>query len=112
MSTDLTMIAHQRFRTIYHEHLDSLVFWASGNIPDSGLNLVKCEDGRWFVKVDHGDDYDGIDGIFRPNLSEFTEPHFHDDELSARAFAYNCIRKFHVDLKAFDFDAYYLESLD
>ncbi len=38
------------FNTIGHEHLDDLVSWATGENPDTGLILVECKDGRWFIE--------------------------------------------------------------
>lgn len=98
---------HELYKTVGHEHLDALVYWALGDFPDSGINLVECEDGKWFVKVDHGDDYDHIDGVARPNVSPFTEPTFFSTEDEARKFAYKCIRKVHPELKEVDLDTYY-----
>ncbi len=100
---------HELYKTIYHEHLDSLVYWALGDFPDSGINLVECEDGRWFVKVDHGDDYDHIEGIARPNVSPSTEPFFCPTEEEARKFAYECIRRVHPSLDGVDLNANYSE---
>ncbi|OLF81967.1 hypothetical protein AWH63_10535 [Marinobacter sp. C18] len=101
---------HELYNTVGHEHLDALVYWALGDFPDSGINLVECENGKWFVKVDHGDDYDHLEGIARPNVSPLTEPTFFSTEDAAREFAYKCIRMVHPELIEVDFDAYYSDD--
>lgn len=110
MGNGATPNTQEMYQTIYHEHLDALVYWALGDFPDSGINLVESEDGRWFVKVDHGDDYDDIEGIARPNVSPFTEPFFYPTEEGAREFAYRCIRQVHPSLERVDLDAYYRDD--
>ncbi|MDR9836925.1 MULTISPECIES: hypothetical protein [Herbaspirillum] len=67
---------HAMYGTIGHQHLDALVYWATGDFPDAGLNLVECRDGRWFVEVDHGDRYNSMEGISKPNLSPYVQPQF------------------------------------
>ncbi|MGH8376795.1 MAG: hypothetical protein ACRER6_16210, partial [Pseudomonas sp.] len=62
---------HALYRTVGHHHLDSLVYWATGDFPDAGLNLVECEDGRWFVEVDHGIKFDGTAGLSSPNIAPY-----------------------------------------
>lgn len=89
---------HAMYRTISHVHLDSLVNWALKDFPDAGLNLVECEDGRWFVEVDHGVLYDGMAGVSCPNVSPYVAPQFHVDEKAARVFAIECIKKAHPEL--------------
>jgi len=46
MSNSEVVDTHKVYDTINHEHLDSLVSWATGEFPDAGLNLVECADGR------------------------------------------------------------------
>ena len=89
---------HTMYRTIGHQHLDSLVYWASGDFPDAGLNLVECQDGRWFVEVDHGCRFDGIDGISRPNMIPYVEPRFFDSEQEVREFAIACLKQAHPEI--------------
>lgn len=43
---------HRMYDTVGHEHLDGLVNWAIGEFPDTGLLLIECRDGRWFVEVE------------------------------------------------------------
>lgn len=98
---------HVMYNTREHEHLDSLVFWATGEFPSAGLNLVGCADGRWFVEVDHGEDFNHIDGASRPNVTPYTEPTFYGDEEAARKFAYQCIKTTYPALSDRDLDEYY-----
>ncbi|WP_413460698.1 hypothetical protein [Herbaspirillum huttiense] len=88
---------HAMYGTIEHQHLDALVCWATGDFPDAGLNLVGCRDGRWFVEVDHGDRYDSMEGISKPNLSPYVQPRFFSSEQAAREFAISCIKRAHPE---------------
>lgn len=89
---------HAMYQTIGHQHLDSLVYWATGEFPDAGLNLVECQDGRWFVEVDHGNRFNQIDGISRPNIAPYVEPQFFGSEQEARVFAIACIKQAHTEV--------------
>ena len=110
MDSRATPNTHELYKTVGHIHLDNLVYWALGDFPDSEINLIECEDGRWFVKVDFGVDYDHIEGIDRPNVSPFTEPTFFQTEEEARTFAYECIRMVHPSLNGVDLDVYYSDD--
>lgn len=101
---------HLMYETIRHEHLDGLVNWARGEFPDAGLSLVGCADGRWFVEVDHGTDFDGLDGVSKPNISPFVPPQFFVTMLEAREFAYSCIKTIYPDLKDKDLSEYYSDD--
>jgi len=98
---------HVMYDTNAHEHLDGVVNWATKNYPTSALNLVGCRDGRWFVEVDFGIDYDTIDGISKPHIVPYVEPRFFGDDDSAREFAFIVIRQVHPQLVDLDLDAYY-----
>ncbi|EPW5429267.1 hypothetical protein ACWM3R_001402 [Vibrio cholerae] len=103
---------HVMYQTIYHEHLDSVVFWAMGagidvDFPESGINLVKCMSGKWFVEVDHGNCFDNLDGLSKPEIAPFIEPTFFNSEDEARDFAYECIKSVYPDLKNKDLNGYY-----
>ncbi|CAK7035674.1 MAG: hypothetical protein BACC_04479 [Bacteroides sp.] len=96
MSDGVAVNTHSMYRTVRHIHLDSFVYWVLGEFPDEGLNLVECQDGRWFVEVDSGSGstrFDRMPGVSCPNVSPFVEPVFHADEASAMTFALECIRK-------------------
>jgi hypothetical protein len=103
---------HSMYKTIHHEHMDGLVYWARGEFPDAGLNLVECADGRWFVEVDHGTDFDGVDGVSKPNVAPFVQPRFFIAEIDAREFAYSCIKMVYPDLKDKDLSEYYSDDDD
>jgi len=103
---------HAMYETINHEHLDGLVFWASGEFPDAGLNLVECADGRWFVEVDHGVAFDHIVGVSKPNVAPFIEPAFFHSEVEAREFAFTCIKEVYPELSNKDLSEYYSDDAD
>lgn len=89
---------HAMYRTISHDHLDTFVNWVLGEFPDAGLMLVECQDGRWFVEVDHGIRFDGMPGVSCPNATPYVEPTFFGDESAATAFALECIKQAHPEL--------------
>jgi hypothetical protein len=98
---------HVMFNTVGHQHLDSLVYWATGDFPGEGLNLVECADGRWFVEVDHGEGFNAFEGVSRPNVAPYAEPRFFADEMGARAFAIECIQKRYPDLQKRDLNEWF-----
>ena len=100
---------HAIYRTISHRHLDGFVNWVMKEFPDAGLNLVECEDGRWFVEVDHGIRYDGLAGLSRPNVEPYVAPHFHSSEQAALSFALACIKQAHPELADRDLPALFAE---
>lgn len=111
MGSGKVVNTHDLYKTVNHEHLDGLVCWANnGDYPSSGLNLVECESGCWFVEVDHGTDFDNIDGVSKPDIAPFVEPIFFDDEETARNFAYSCIKTIHPELKDRDLNEYYVND--
>jgi len=67
---------HEIYNTINHEHLDSLVNWARGEFPSSGLVVVECANGKWFVEVEFGHEFDQFDRISKPEVVPFVEPAF------------------------------------
>lgn len=81
-----------------HQHLDSLVYWASGEFPDSGINIVSLVDGRYFLSVDFGDDYHRFSNIFRHDLHPYQAPQFFDSKEAVQSYAIACIKKVHPDL--------------
>ena len=101
---------HLMYDTIHHEHLDVLVFWATGDFPEAGLSLAECADGRWFVEVDHGVEFDELDGVSRPNIKPFVEPQFFSDEIGARDFAVSCIKLVYPELEDRDLSEYFSDD--
>lgn len=98
---------HRMYDTVGHEHLDGLVNWAIGEFPDTGLLLIECRDGRWFVEVEYGDDYDAIAGVSKPNVAPYVEPQFFSSEDDARQFAFTCIKQVYPTLAGRDLAEYY-----
>lgn len=99
MSTAEKLNSHALYGTVGHLHLDSLTHWATGEYPDSGLMLVECADGRWFVEVDFGDRFDAMEGVSRPYITPDVAPVFFKDETAARNFSMECLKLGHPDLK-------------
>lgn len=89
---------HEIYNTINHEHLDSLVNWARGEFPTSGLVVVEYANGKWFVEVDYGHEFDQCEGISKPEVVPFVEPVFFETEEAARGCAHECIRKVYPEL--------------
>lgn len=89
---------HIKYNTIGHEHLDDLVSWVTGEYPDSGLILVECSNGRWFVEVDYGHDFDSLLGISNPKCITYVEPSFYSSRSDALEFALALINKVYPDL--------------
>lgn len=84
---------HLKFHTISHEHLDDLVNWSTGEYPDSGLNLVECEDGRWFIEQDYGHAFDSFIGISKPKSEPYLEPNFYLSRDDALIIALDLIKQ-------------------
>ncbi|MGL1337428.1 hypothetical protein ACSTJQ_12665 [Vibrio parahaemolyticus] len=98
---------HQLYDTNYHDHLDSMVMWATGIYPDSGLMVVGTSDHRWFVEVDFGTDFDNCDGISRPHIAPYQEPTFFKSECEARNFAIEQIRVTDNTFEVLDLHGYF-----
>lgn len=98
---------HLKYKTESHEHLNALVTWALGEYPNSGLLLIGCEDGRFFIELEHGEDYNDIDEISKPFVVPYIEPKFFNIESEALDFAIMIIKKIHPSLKDFDLKKYY-----
>jgi hypothetical protein len=101
---------HLLYSTIGHEHLDGLVSWARQDYPDSALMLVECEDGRWFIEVEFGSQYNGIEGVSRPDVGPYTPPNFYASEDEALAFAIGCIKQIHPELASRNLLEYYADE--
>lgn len=78
--------------------MDCVVGWARGEYPDSGLLLVECMVGRWFVEVEFGDDFNHLAGVSKPDMAPYVPPEFFDDELAARDFAFRCMKAIYPDI--------------
>lgn len=74
---------HQMFKTINHEHLDSLIYFVIGDYPKSGLILVECKDGCWFIEQEYGNEFDAISGIWKPTSECYIEPNFYSNREEA-----------------------------
>lgn len=110
MGTGIAANTHRMYDTIGHEHLDSLVNWATGDFPNAGLSVVECADGRWFVEVDHGSAFDTLEGVSRPNVAPYAEPRFFGDEDAAKDFALECIKTIYPVLRDRDLREYWAED--
>ncbi len=86
---------HLMFETITHEHLDNLVNWATGEYPDSGLILVECKDGRWFIEQEYGHAFDSFSGISSPKIEPYLEPNFYSCRDDALDVALELIKRVH-----------------
>lgn len=100
------------YDAVSHEHLDSLVYWATGEFPDASLCLVECADGRWFIEVDHGVAFDHIQGVSRPKVTPFIEPAFFSSGVYAREFAFTCIKGVYPIQSDKDLSDYFAEDDD
>lgn len=102
---------HVMFDTDAHEHLDGLIQWATKKgYPDSSLNLVGCRDGRWFIEVDFGRDFDRIDELSKPHLTPYVSPTFFPSDEAARASAYEAIKRVYPEVVGVDLEAYWDED--
>lgn len=95
------------FKTVACEHLDVLVYWATEEFPDSGLLLVQCKDGRWFVEVEYGQAFDGLPGLSFPFVIPYAFPTFFPSEDAARNHALQCLYSLYPKLRDRDLTAYY-----
>lgn len=112
MSASPTTNTHERYNTVYHQHLDTLVYWAlkGDEFPDDGLMLVECADGRWFLEVEFGNLFDQIDGISKPALIPFVEPSFFASEDLALEFAYTCLKRAYPELEGRDLSEFFKDE--
>jgi len=101
---------HERFSTINHEHLDTLVMAAVGDYPTSGLMVVECQDGSWFVEVEFGDEYNAIDGVSKPQITPYIDPQLFTSENKVRWFAFSCIKQIHPELKKLELGEFFSEK--
>lgn len=108
MKTEIN--THIKYNTIGHEHLDDLVSWVTGEYPDSGLALVECSDGRWFVEVDHGHDFDSLLGISKPKCRPYLEPIFYPSRSDALEFALTLINKVYPNLDKTKISEYFKQE--
>ncbi|MFT4060674.1 MAG: hypothetical protein QM652_14160 [Legionella sp.] len=72
--------------------------WATDEYPNSGLVLVACSDGRWFIEVDYGHDFDSLLGISKPKCIPYVEPSFYSSRSDALECALTLINKVYPGL--------------
>lgn len=106
----MTTNTHEKYKTIGHEHLDSLVNWALDDYPSSGLLLIECADGRYFIGVDFGVEFDLIDGVSKPKIEPYIEPKFFAEKTLAITFAIQVIKIVYPELKERDLNKYFTEE--
>ncbi len=85
------MNSHEKYKTVDHHHFD-FNYRSDGDkfdYPNSGLVLVECADGRWFVQQEFGDQYSQFPGILKSGEDVDTEPTFYSnvDDAARAAFA-------------------------
>lgn len=84
------MNTHQKYQTIGHCHFDFTYRKNdSWEYPESGLLLIECGDGRWFIEQDFGDEYDRFAGVVKSSDDVLTEPTFYAnvEDVARAAFA-------------------------
>lgn len=86
------MNTHEKYSTVDHHHFDFSYRTADGQFeyPGSGLLLVECADGRWFIQQEFGDEYSQFSGIVKSGEDLDTEPTFYPnvDDTARAAFAF------------------------
>lgn len=102
--------SHIKYSTISHEHLDDLVNWATDEYPSSGLMLVECSDGRWFIEIDYGHDYDSFSGISKPKCVPTKEPIFYSSKEKALCVAIDLIKQIHKNISDQKISEYFSED--
>lgn len=86
---------HKIYNTISHEHLDDLVHFSTGEHPDSGLLIVECENGSWFIEQDYGNAFDSFSGISKPHVHPYLNPVFYENREEALAVSIELIKLIH-----------------
>jgi hypothetical protein len=89
---------HQMFKTVSHEHLDDLVSWATGELPDSGLIIAECENGAWFIEQDYGHAFDCFPMISKPEIQPYLNPIFFATREEALTIALGLIKQVHRNI--------------
>lgn len=87
------MNTHEKYHTVSHHHFDFLT--PEGEYPESALMIVECEDGRWFIQQEFGDEYSPFPGIVKSGEDIDTVPTFYLDVDSAAAAAFGYIKQIH-----------------
>ena len=104
---------HQMFKTINHEHLDSLIYFVIGDYPKSGLVLVECKDGRWFIEQEYGNEFDAISGISKPTSECYIEPNFYSNREEALTKATKLMKSLYPILTDEEISEYFrLDDMD
>ncbi|OJU46026.1 MAG: hypothetical protein BGN96_00990 [Bacteroidales bacterium 45-6] len=60
--------------------------------------MVECVDGRWFIEVDFGHDFDSFAGISKPKYSPYVAPNFYSNREGALTKALELIRQVHHNI--------------
>jgi len=82
------MDTHQKYKTTFHWHFDFSYEKEDGasEYPCSGLMLVECEDGRYYLEQEFGNEYGAFPGVVESREDLTTEPTFYTSlEAAARA---------------------------
>ena len=86
------MNTHEKYNTVDHHHFDFSYRTEAGQFdyPSSGLMLVGCADGRWFVQQEFGDEYSEFPGVVKSGEDLDTEPAFYPsvDDAARAAFVF------------------------
>ena len=78
----MTLATHQRFDTVGHEHMSSLVRWDHDNSDGLYFMIVECRDGRHFLESEFNDEvYDQFPDIYSEKRSG--DPVFYPNRLAA-----------------------------
>ena len=87
------MNTHQKYSTIEHHHFDFTYRKGDGfDYPNSGLMLVGCADGRWFIEQEHGDEYSRFPGVVKSGEDLETAPMFYPDVNAVAKAAFALIK--------------------
>jgi hypothetical protein len=82
------METHHKYNTVFHWHFDFSYEKEDGTseYPSSGLLLVECEDGRYYLEQEFGTEYAAFPGVVKSRYDLITEPTFYSSlEAAARA---------------------------
>lgn len=88
------MNTHRKYNTVSHHHFDFTFMTPEGGFdyPDSGLMLVECDDGRWFIEQEFGQEYSQFPGVVKSREDLETEPTFYKDLETVAQAAFSLIK--------------------
>lgn len=87
-------ISHIKYQTVNHYHID---FMTNNGYPNSALMIVECEDGRFFLEQEFGDEYSQFMGVLKTSYDIETKPVFYSDLKSAAEAAFKIIKIIYPD---------------